>query len=230
MEDLKTHIQEAKKRVVRIIIVSIVSFFACFGYVDDLIEYLIKGSGLNIITVSAFETIQTELYTCFCLVMIVTVPYILYEVYKFVSPGLYQREKKIIKLGIVPLYICFLVGVIISLEWFSNSMLMVVTQYYIIGVNQTVTLSNYISFVISMSLAVGAMCCIPNIAGLLTYAGLINSKIMKKYRKHVIIVSLVLCAAITPGPDALSMVAMELPVIIIYEVSIAISKIIEAVK
>jgi len=132
-----------------------------------------------------------------------------HEIYKFISPGLYPKEKKIIIWGAAPLYIMFLVGATVPTVFFITVVLSTLSQYYVLGVGQTVTLVNYISFVLSTSITVGLMFCMPNVAGILTYMGVLNSIVLQKYRKHYIVASMVFSAVVTPGPDILSLIMLE---------------------
>ena len=222
-----SHISEAKKRVIRSLLVFFAVFSVVWNYSDSIIEKLIELTDLKIITVSAFEMFLSEMYISLFVTLLIVMPYLGFELYKFISPGLFPKEKRIILWCSVPFYVMFLIGSIVPTIFFISVVMSILTQFYVAGVEQTVSLASYVSLVLSTSIAFGVLFCIPNVSGILTYLGVLNSSVMSKYRKHFIVVSMVFCAIITPGPDAASLILMELPVIFIYEGSIIISKIIE---
>lgn len=229
MDSIKTHSHELKIRCIRILILMCLVSIGIWNYIDSIISYLITQSSLDVMTLYPFEMIQSKMYVCISIAFILSLPYILFEIYRFVSPGLYPNERKVILVSIVPFYAMFLSGIMISIQFFINIIMFFATQFYITGIDQTVALSKYISFIISSSILVGILFCMPNVAGILTYIGLLKNNIMKAYRKHVIIIILLFSAIISP-PDVFSLVLMAIPIIVLYEISIITSMIIEKFK
>lgn len=226
---IESHLHELKTRSIKILVVMFLISVLTWNYIDSIIAYLVSQSALTIITISPFEMIQSKMYICIFIAFVIALPFILFQIFRFVSPALYPKERNIILWSIVPFYLMFVAGIIVSIQFFINIMMFFVTQFYIPGIDQTIALSKYISFIISSSLLVGILFCMPNVAGILTYIGLLTNNIMKVYRKHVIIIILLFSAIISP-PDVFSLVLMAIPIILLYEVSIIISMIIAKVK
>lgn len=156
---------------------------------------------------------------------IIGFPYLIFEIWKFITPGLTTREKKIFLLFFVNLNLFFLLGIIFG--YFIIFPLSIYFGYFFSISNQkniiiNIDLSNYIDTIISICLSMGILFLLPIIFQFFTYIGLINPNILKMYRKHAVIIILIICALITP-PDAISMFIAACPLFLLYELSIYFS-------
>lgn len=158
--------------------------------------------------------------------LVVGFPYVFWELWRFVKPGLNERERKNSRGIVFWSWLLFLGG--ISFGYFIISPLSVnfFFNYSVSEQVQTVpTLSTYISTVVSITLACGFVFELPIVIYFLSRAGLITPAFLKKYRKHAVVSALVLSAIITP-PDVFSQFLVTLPLMLLYEISIVISRII----
>ena len=151
-------------------------------------------------------------------------PYVIYEFWKFISPGLYSKEKKYSKGFIIVSSILFFIGVLfgyyvvcpLSINFLGNYS--VSTQ-----VHNDFDLNSYIGLVRSSVIASGLIFELPIIIFYLTKIGLVNPEFLKRNRKYALVIVLIIAAIITP-PDVASQIIVAVPVVILYQVSIFISK------
>ncbi len=158
---------------------------------------------------------------------IVAFPYVVYELWRFVSPGLKCGERKF-AFGIVgATSFLFLSGVLFGYFIISPLSVNFFLTYSISESVQTIpTLSTYISTVTTVVLACGFVFQLPNLIYFLARGGIVNAKALKAFRRHALVAALVLSAVITP-PDVFSQLLVSLPLLVLYEVSIFIARRVE---
>jgi sec-independent protein translocase protein TatC len=158
--------------------------------------------------------------------IIVAFPYILYEFWKFISPGLKEKERKSSRGFIVIASLLFFLGVLFGYYLITPLSINFLGSYQVSKeVFNDFDLDSYISLVRTSVLACGIVFELPIIMYILTKIGLVTPEILRKYRKFALIIVLILSAVITP-PDIVSQVIVAIPILILYEVSIYISKIV----
>ena len=156
-----------------------------------------------------------------CLVGLVLVfPLVIWEIWKFIAPALYEKEKKIVRGAFILASVLFYLGVAcgyffvlpVCLQFFMN---------YSVGENVTnmINLNSYISLFISMVFMIGLVFEFPSVIAVLSRFGVVTKDILRKYRKHAFVVVLILAALITPA-DPLSMFVLAVPLYGLYEFSI----------
>ncbi len=158
--------------------------------------------------------------------VIVAFPYILYEFWKFISPGLKEKERKSSRGFIIIASLLFFLGVLFGYYIITPLSINFLGNYQVSEevINQF-DLDSYISLVRTSVLACGIIFELPIIIYILTKIGILTPEILKKYRKFALIIVLILSAVITP-PDVASQIIVAIPILILYEVSIFISKVV----
>jgi len=169
------------------------------------------------------QQLMNSIWSSFILGAIVAFPYILWEFWKFISPGLHINEIKKSRGFIFTASILFFIGVLFSFYIIAPISVNFLYTYQISDklVNQF-TMEAHISLITNMLLGVSIMFELPVIVYFLTKIGLITPEFLKKYRKHALVVVLILAAIITP-PDVASQIIVAIPVLILYEISIKVS-------
>ncbi|MGE5944304.1 MAG: twin-arginine translocase subunit TatC [Flavobacteriales bacterium] len=153
-------------------------------------------------------------------------PYVLYELWKFISPALHENERKHSRGFITIASLLFFIGVLFGYYVVCPLSINFLGSYQVSSqVHNDFDLDSYISLVRSSVLACGLVFELPIIIYFLTKIGLVTPEFLKKYRKYALIIVLVVSAIITP-PDITSQIIVAIPVLILYEVSIYISKIV----
>ena len=177
---------------------------------------------INTELASQFMThMEVALWTGVCLAS----PYIIYLLYGFVAPALYEQEKKH-SVGIVlSCIVLFLLGVLLNyFVIFPFSFRFLSTYQVQEAVVNQISLSSYISTFLLLSLLMGIMFELPVLAWILARLGLVKADLLCKYRKHAFVAICIVAAVITPTGDAVTLMLVTLPIYLLYELSILIVK------
>ena len=154
-------------------------------------------------------------------------PYILFELFRFISPALYENERKYSVQVAVIIYILFIAGVLMSyFVLFPISFRFLGTYSVSSQVVSNITLDSYITTFVSLTLVMGIVFQLPVIAFFLGKIGVINAEILSKYRKHAFIVIMLAAAIITP-PDLMTLLLVTIPLYLLYIVSIRVLRWVE---
>nr|WP_299174351.1 twin-arginine translocase subunit TatC [uncultured Allomuricauda sp.] len=157
---------------------------------------------------------------------IVAFPYVLWELWKFISPGLHEKERKHSRGFIVAASSLFFLGVLFGYYVVAPLSINFLGTYQVSKeVLNEIDIGSFIANVRTSVIACGIMFELPIIIYFLTKVGLVTPEILKKYRKIALVIVLILCAVITP-PDVTSQILVAIPVLILYQASIYISKIV----
>ncbi len=168
---------------------------------------------------------STSLWAAFVIGFIISFPYILWELWRFISPGLKEKERKYSKGLVFYASTLFLVGVAFGYFVIIPLSVNFLGTFQVAKiVDNIITISSYVSLVTNLALSCGLVFELPILVYFLAKLGLIDDVFMKTYRKHAVILTLVLAAIITP-PDFLSQILVALPVWGLYEVGIKIAKV-----
>lgn len=155
--------------------------------------------------------------------VILAFPYIIYELWRFISPGLYENERSVARGFIIIASLLFFMGVAFGYYLIAPLSVNFLGTYTVSKeVANQIDLSSYIAVVRSSVISCGLVFELPIIIYFLAKLGLITPEFMRKYRRHAVILVLLLAAIITP-PDVASQIIVAIPIMILYEVSIFIS-------
>lgn len=169
---------------------------------------------------------SADIWTAILGGFIISFPYVIYQLWKFISPGLHDNERKHSRGFIIVSSVLFFIGILFGYYIVTPLSLNFLANYSISSVvDNQIDISSYIALVRSSALASGLIFELPIIIYFLTKVGLVTPEILKKYRKYALVVVLILSAIITP-PDIASQVIVAIPILILYQVSIYISKIV----
>ncbi|GGH45849.1 preprotein translocase subunit TatC [Mangrovimonas yunxiaonensis] len=169
---------------------------------------------------------SADIWTAIFSGLVIAFPYVVYQFWKFLSPGLHPNERKHSRGFIIISSILFFIGVLFGYYIVTPLSINFLVNYNISEmVDNQIDISSYISLVRSSVLASGIIFELPIIIYFLTKIGLVTPQAMKKYRKFALVIVLILSAVITP-PDIASQVIVAIPILILYQVSIYISKVV----
>jgi len=172
------------------------------------------------------EQFSIHIWTSITAGIIVAFPYILWEIWRFISPGLYKNEKKNAVAFIFVSSLLFFAGVLFGYYVITPLSVNFLGNYSVSDlVERNFKIGSYISIIKSSVLASGLMFELPVIIYFLTKLGLVTPDFLKTYRKHAIVIVLIMAAVITP-PDVISQIIVTIPIMFLYEMSIIISKIV----
>ena len=173
---------------------------------------------------------SATLWISFWTGLVVGFPYLMYEMWRFISPGLYQKERKMAKGFIGITSILFFVGVLFGYYIIAPLSIHFFATYSVVDggqmVKNEIDIASYIDMLRSSLISCVLIFELPVVIYFLAKLGIVTADFLRKYRKHAIIVTLILAAIITP-PDVASQVIVSIPILILYEVSIFVAKIVQ---
>lgn len=182
---------------------------------------------VDLIATDLSSQFMTHITTAVYLGLLGASPYILFELFRFVSPALYENEKKYSIQVVVIVYILFILGVLMSYYvLFPISFRFLGTYSVAERIHSTITLDSYISTFTTLTLLMGVVFQLPVIAFALTKLGFVSSDMLSKYRKHSFLIIMLVAAVITP-PDLMTLILVTIPLYLLYEVSIRVAKWVE---
>jgi sec-independent protein translocase protein TatC len=175
---------------------------------------------------SRFMTGQFSMHivSSFVMGLIVAFPYVTWELWRFIKPGLYPREKKSSRGAVASISFLFLLGILFGYYVMSPIMISFLANYQISDmiVNEF-DITSYVGTIVGVVFGCGVLFQLPVVMFFLTKAGIVTPSFLRKYRKHSIVIILVIGAIVTPTADPLSQSLISIPLYLLYEISILIS-------
>lgn len=243
------HLDVLRAAIIKIIAVTVVFGIAAFFFKEELFVVVLApkndvfityrlldrmaawaGSTVEPFSVRLINTGLAQQFiihmkTALCAGVLCASPYILYQLFRFVSPGLYDNERRYVTRMVGGGYAMFGLGVLVSYFLIFPLTFRFLGTYQVSGeVDNLITLDSYISTLVMMCLAMGIVFEIPILSWLFAKLGFLSADFMRKYRKHAIVIILVVAAIITPTSDMFTLSLVALPMWGLYEISILIVK------
>ena len=162
--------------------------------------------------------------------IVLTFPYLFYQIWAFVKPGLKFKEKNLARGIVFYVSLLFFLGILFGYYIVAPLSIQFFGSYQMSSkIENIFTVNSYMSTILSTVFYCGLFFLLPVVTYLLTKIGLFDSAFLRKYRKHAIVIILILAAIITP-PDVISQVIVSIPIFILYEIGIVVSKRVEKQK
>ena len=234
------HLDELRSRIIRVLLIIVVSTVVAFLLKEPLFNVVLAPRSSEFVSyrllgVSAFsihlintgltEQFMVHMRTSLYIGVLLASPYIIYEMFSFVSPGLYDNERRYALWIVGSAYVMFILGTLLNYFLvFPLTVRFLGTYQVNADVTNMLTLQSYIDTLISMSFLMGVLFELPVVCWLLGRIGIINAQMMGAYRRHAIVAILVLAAIVTPTTDVFTLFVVALPIWILYELSVLIVK------
>jgi sec-independent protein translocase protein TatC len=181
-------------------------------------------SSLHLINISLAGQFTSHMLVSFIAGCIVSSPYIIWKLWRFIKPGLTEEEVRHTRGAVWVITSLFIFGILFSYYLVVPVMVNFLGNYQVsTSVSNMIALDSYVGSVTTMTLLMGLIFEFPIIVVVLTRIGILNPRILRKYRKHTIIVILIVAGIITPSPDIFSQLMVSLPLYILYEISLQLS-------
>lgn len=236
------HLDELRSVIIRSLLVVVVAAVAAFFLKDclfsivlaprssDFISYRLIGIDdvfqISLMNTGLTEQFMTHMRVAIYAGLLLASPYVLYQLFGFIAPGLYQDERKAATWIGISAYAMFLLGTLVNyLLIFPLTVRFLGTYQVSPDVANMLTLQSYIDTFIGMSFVMGVVFELPVVCAILGKMGLINGRMMAQYRRHAVVAILIVSAIITPTTDAFTLLIVALPIWLLYEVSIWIVRI-----
>ena len=155
--------------------------------------------------------------------LILAIPFITWQFWGFVKPGLYARERRYVSIIALATIFCFMSGVAFAYFVMIPTSLGFVGDFELAGVQNTINVGSYLSFVLGFILACGGVFEMPMLSYALSRFGIATPEFLRRYRRHAGVVILIVAAIITPTPDPVNQLLLALPLYGLYEISILVS-------
>ena len=226
-----SHLEELRKRLISCAIAVGVGFFFAYFFAEKLFRVLVfplksvMPEGDRLIFTGLPDMFFTYLKVAFITGIMVTAPFLFYQIWMFVAPGLYQREKKLV----IPFVVCSTILFVGGSLFGYFIVFPFGFRFFLSFSNELVqalpSVKQYFSFSIKLLFAFGVVFELPVVIFFLTKMGLLTPAFMKKYRRHSIVVILIIAAIVTPSPDFITQGMLAVPMLLLYEISIYVSKV-----
>ena len=232
------HLDELRTVIIRILVITAIAAVAAFCLKEELFAVVLAPRSSDFITyrlmgvepfsISLMNTGLTEqfmvhLRTALYAGVLVALPYILYQLFRFVSPALYDHERRYATLLVGSGYMMFMVGTLLNyLLIFPLTVKFLGTYQVSPEVTNMLTLQSYMDTLLMMNLVMGIVFELPVVSWILGKMGLINAQMMSAMRRHAVVAILIVAAIITPTTDAFTLFVVALPIWLLYEMSIVI--------
>ncbi len=221
------HLEELRQRLVRTLLALVVGFLVGYWAVQrfqvvellkaPIAPYLTVTAGKLVVT-SPTEAVMITLKLALIAGLVLVSPYIIYQIWGFLSPALYAREKRLVVPALLAGTVMFLAGSAFGFEVLLPQSLPILFSFQSAGLENLITFQEYFSFVVQLVLAMGLSFEIPLVIMLLTALGVTNPASLNRFRRFAIVLSAVAGAILSPGTDILSMILMTVPILLLYEI------------
>ena len=221
------HLEELRWRLVKSLGSILLGAAITFFFIDALIDLLIRPTqnlstpmDLQVLKVQGMFMIKWGIALIGGVVL--AIPVLTFQLWKFIAPGLYLNEKKYAAPLIIFTYLSFLIGLIFAYTVMIPFSLEFFTSVGMTGIDNNFSINYYFNFITWLMIGSGFIFELPVLVFILSVIGLLTPAFMSHYRRHSAVVILVLSAFITP-PDPVSLVLMSIPLLGLYELSIGVS-------
>ena len=230
------HLDELRWAIIRSLGVVVVFAVAMFCLKDqlfavvlaprssDFVTYRLMGAeafSIPLMNIGLTEQFMTHMRVAVYAGLLFALPYVLYELFRFISPGLYRHERRAATWIVCSSYLMFALGTAVNyFIIFPFTVRFLGTYQVSADVANMLTLQSYIDTLITMSFIIGIIFELPVVCTILGRMGFVNGRLMRRYRRHAVVAILVLAAIITPTTDVFTLMVVSLPIWLLYEVSI----------
>jgi len=223
------HIEELRWRIIYSLIGILVFTIIAWIFIDPLVEIVLlkpaRDANASLQNLRPFGQLFLYVQVAIIIGIVASLPNIFYQLWKFIAPALKKQERKYIIWIVFFSTFCFLAGIAFAYFVMLPLAMKFATQFGTTEIANEFAIDEYMSIIISVMLAAGVVFELPMVSFFLSKLGILTPTFMRKYRRHAIVIILVLAAILTPGADPVSQVILAVPLVLLYEISIFISKI-----
>lgn len=224
-DSLLAHLIELRARLLRSSIALLLVFVALLPFANDLYAWLAQPllaklpAGSHLVAIEVASPFFTPIKLAFFAALMLAMPYLLYQAWAFVAPGLYRHEKRLAKPLLVATVLLFYAGCAFAYFLVLPMVFGFLNKVTPEGVTMTTDISRYLDFVLVLFLAFGASFEVPVAVVVLVLIGLVTPEQLREARGYVIVGIFIVAAIITP-PDAVSQLMLAIPMMILYEIGL----------
>jgi sec-independent protein translocase protein TatC len=223
------HLEEIRSRLIKTGIALLIVTALCASYADFLVNEILIGplkrssEGLVLQNLVPYGQVSLYVQVVFFAGFILSFPFIAWQIWQFVAPGLHENERKASRFSILFISLCFFSGIAFGYFVFLPISLQFFAGFGTSLIKNNISVQDYVSFFIGTLLTAGLVFELPFISYVLSKIGLLTPAFMRFYRKHAIVFLLIVAAVVTPSTDLVTQLIIGIPMILLYELSILIS-------
>lgn len=222
---LTGHLEELRKRILVSALCIGAGFVLCFSFSEDILRFITRPIKGQLVFLAPTEAFWTNMKVGFFAGLFLTVPVILYEIWRFVAPGLHRHERKY-ALPFTIMAAIFFYGGLAFCTWlvlpFALNFLM---TYKTADLKPMISIGMYADFCIKFLLAFGIIFELPLVITILSRMGVVTPEFLSKNRKYAVLAAFVIAAILTPTPDIFNQLLMAGPLMVLYEIGIIAARI-----
>jgi len=223
-----SHLIELRDRLVRIAIVVILVFLALMPFAAQIFDFLAAPmmqalpAGAHMIATGVVTPFLIPVKITLVLALLVSLPWVLYQIWAFIAPGLYAHEKKLIAPLVISSSALFMAGVAFCYYFVFRVVFAFVNQFAPKSISVAPDIESYLDFVLTMFLAFGVTFEVPIIVIVLVRMGFVTVEKLRAVRPYVIVGAFVVAAVVTP-PDVTSQLLLAVPMCLLFEIGLFIA-------
>jgi sec-independent protein translocase protein TatC len=232
---LISHLLELRDRIIRALIAIVVALIPCAYFANDIFGYVAQPllsklpKGATLIATSVVSPFMTPFKLSLFVAIFIAMPFVLYQVWAFVAPGLYRHEKRFAIPLLLTSVLLFYTGVSFAYFFVFPAMFSFFASTTPPGVSMMTDISSYLDFVMTMFFAFGVAFEVPIAVVLLVLTGILSLDTLRKSRGYVLIGIFVIAAFLTP-PDAVSQCIMAIPMYLLYEGGLIMARVLAKMR
>jgi sec-independent protein translocase protein TatC len=240
-----SHLEELRKRLIRSILSIAVGFGVCFNYSEDILKLLMWPMNMKLTLMSSFpylaiipnkfqqklhyttliEPFWAHLKIALIAGIMLVFPMIMYQLWKFISPGLLPKERRYVGYFVFFSTLFFGIGVLFCYTLLLPFAVPFLLSYKTENLIAIIRIGDYIDFVLKFLLASGVVFELPLIIVLLSRMGIVSPDWLARYRKYAFLAAFIIGAILTPTPDVFNQTILSIPIYLLYEIGIIASRI-----
>jgi sec-independent protein translocase protein TatC len=222
------HLDELRSKIIKALLGILVGTILCVFFADFIVQVVLllplRSVGLKAQVLSPYGIVMLYMESVLICGIILSMPYTIHCIWTFVAPGLLPKERRYISRIVFFTSFCFFAGVAFGYYILLPAALHFFASFGTQNIDLNIALDQYVSFMLALLLGAGLVFELPMISYFLSKMGILTPAFMRKYRRHAIVVIFIISAVVTPTPDMVTQTLLALPMFLLYEVSIFVSK------
>jgi len=222
------HLGELRTRIMRSLYALLAGLAIALPFSQQIMDYLAKparDTGHNLVFLALTEAFWVQMKIGLLVGLFIAAPAILWQVWRFISPGLHTHEKKYAAPFVIVGTLLFLGGGAFALKVVTPFAIQFLLSYERPGLQAMISIGSYVDFLLKFTVAFGAVFELPLALTILARMGVVNAKMLARNRKYAILGAFIAAAILTPTPDMFNQALMAGPLIVLYEVGILCARI-----
>ena len=226
---LREHLDELRRRLIWVVLFVILSMVIAFVFRDQILGFLLEPGFSKLderpIATEVLEVVGVTFKVTFMVGLVVSLPVVIYQIVRFVSPGLTKREKVYLLFFIPVILIAFIAGAAFAYYVLFPPAFEFLFNFGTDNVDPEIRVSSYINVVISLMFWMGTVFQIPLVMFILARVGAVTPKWLGRFRKYAVVLAFIAAAIITPTFDPINQTLVAVPIIVLYEIGILMARI-----